>query len=332
MSVGMSIDAALVRQQWLTLLVATPFVIVGKIVIISVLMRFFGSPWRDGVRAGAILATAGEFAFVLLPIAANLGIMPVASAQLVTALAALTMLLSPIAAKLLEMVLERERRHDAQPEPGSAAGNGEDHASRVLVIGFGRFGQVVNQVLLAHGIDVTVIDNNVERIRDAARFGLRVYYGDGTRLDVLRAAGAEKAEMICVCVDAPATSLKIVELVHEDFLQARTFVRAYDRIHAIELMNQEVDFQLRETFESAIVFSRSALEELGVPPGDAASVADDVRKRDIARLVLQKAGGRMGGADLLVGAKVAPEPLVEPVARGRAMSEETRDILGEEVA
>jgi monovalent cation:proton antiporter-2 (CPA2) family protein len=331
MSVGMSIDAALVRQQWLTLLIATPVVVVGKTVITAVLARLFGSPWRDSVRAGAILATAGEFAFVLLPIAAGLGIMPVPVAQLVTALAALTMLVGPIAAKLLDMALARRRTPDAQPAIGMVGAQGEELASRVLVIGFGRFGQVVNQVLLAQGIDVTVIDNDVNRIRDAARFGLRVYYGDGTRLDVLRAAGAEKAEMICLCVDAPATTLKIVELIHEEFQHARTFVRAYDRVHAIELMNHEVDYQLRETFESAIVFSRSALEELGVDAAQAASVADDVRKRDIARLMLQRAGGSMDGADLLVGAKIAPEPLVTPASRARGLSEETRDILGEEV-
>jgi voltage-gated potassium channel Kch len=244
----------------------------------------------------------------------------------------MTMLLGPITAKLLDMVLERARRQEPNPAGGVAAHAEEEFESRVLVIGFGRFGQVVNQVMLAQGIDVTVIDNNVDRIRDAGRFGLRVYYGDGTRLDVLRAAGADKAEMICVCVDDRQTALRIVELIHADFGQARSFVRAYDRLHAIELMKHEVDYQLRETFESAIAFSRAALEELGVPASAATAVADDVRKRDIARLVLQKAGGFMGGADLLIGAKVAPEPLVEPAGRARALSLETRDILGEEAA
>ncbi len=116
-----------------------------------------------------------------------------------TALAAITMLLGPIAATLLEKMLQRA--FVAQPETGAMPGQHAELSSRVLVIGFGRFGQIVNQVLLTQGIDATVIDNDVERIRDAGRFGLQVYYGDGTRLDVLRAAGAEKAEMICVCTD-----------------------------------------------------------------------------------------------------------------------------------
>ena len=188
------------------------------------------------------------------------------------------------------------------------------------MIGFGRFGQIVNQVLLAQGIEATVIDKDVERIRDAGRFGLQVYYGDGTRLDVLRAAGAEKAEMICVCIDDPDATMKIVEIIHENFQNARSFVRAYDRIHAIELMNLDVDYQIREVFESAIAFGRAALEELGTDPETAAAAANDVRKRDIARLVLQKEGGAMGGAELVVGAKITPEPLTAPAGKAQSAS------------
>jgi glutathione-regulated potassium-efflux system protein KefB len=332
MSVGMSIDAALVRQQWLTLLVATPAVIVGKLVLIAILFRLFGSPWRDGLRAGAILSPAGEFAFVLLPVAVSLGLLGTAAGALVTALAALTMLVGPVTAKVLDIVLERTRGDEPQPDFALQPQAGDDLSSRVLVIGFGRFGQVVNQILLASGIDVTVIDKDVARIRDAARFGLRVYYGDGTRLDVLRAAGAGRAELICVCIDDSDAALKIVELIHGEFRQAESYVRAYDRLHAIALMNQEVDYQLRETFESAITFGQAALEGLGFDAAAALAAAEDVRKRDIARLVMQKAGGFMGGADLVIGAKVTPEPLVEPAGKARALSAETRDILGEEAA
>ncbi|HEV2558980.1 MAG TPA: monovalent cation:proton antiporter-2 (CPA2) family protein [Microvirga sp.] len=332
MSVGMSIDLSLVQREWLALLTAVPVVVALKILIIAGLVRLFGGSLRDGIRSGAVLSPAGEFAFVLLPLAASLQLLPAEQGQFVTALAAMTMLLGPITAKLLDMALDRVKPAEQGPVPGLPATAEEEFDSRVLVIGFGRFGQIVNQVMLAQRIGVTVIDNNVERIRDAARFGLRVYYGDGTRLDVLRAAGAEKAEVICICVDDPATALRMVELVHADFKQARSFVRAYDRLHAIELMKHEVDYQLRETFESAIVFSRAALEELGVEAAAAATAADDVRKRDIARLVMQTAGGFMGGADLVIGAKVAPQPLVEPAGKARALSSETRHILGEEAA
>jgi monovalent cation:proton antiporter-2 (CPA2) family protein len=332
MSVGMSIDLALVREQWLLLAVAAPAVVLGKTMLIAVLSKLFGASWRDGLRSGTLLCTAGEFAFVLLPVAMALGLMSPAEAQPVTALAAITMLLGPILSTVVEKALSNRREGEMQPEQNALPGHDGELESRVLVIGFGRFGQIVNQVLLAQGIQATVIDKDVERIRDAGRFGLQVYYGDGTRLDVLRAAGAEKAEMICICIDEQEAMIKIIEIIHENFQNARSFVRAFDRIHAIELMNLDVDYQIREVFESAIVFGRAALEELGTDPEAAAAAANDVRKRDIARLVLQKEVGTMGGAELVVGAKIEPEPLTVPTGRARALSPETRDILGEGVS
>jgi voltage-gated potassium channel Kch len=331
MSVGMSIDLALVRQQWMLLAVAAPGVIMAKTLIITFLSRIFGATWRDGLRSGVLLCPAGEFAFVLVPVALGLGLLSSSDAQLITALAAVTMLLGPVMATLLDGILAKGHGLEDHPGAEGIAGHEGELSSRVLVIGFGRFGQIVNQVLLAQGIEPTVIDRDVERIRDAGRFGLKIYYGDGARLDVLRAAGAEKAEMICVCTDDPATTLKIVEIIHENFQNARSFVRAYDRIHAVELMDMEVDFHQREVFESAIAFSRAALEELGTDPGTAAATANDVRKRDIARLILQKAEGQMGGAELMVGAKITPQPLEAPAGKARGLSAETRDILGEGV-
>jgi len=332
MSVGMSIDLALVREQWLLLLIAAPAVVLGKTILIAILSKLFGASWRDGLRSGTLLCTAGEFAFVLIPLAAELGIMSSAEAQPVTALAAITMLLGPLLSTFVEKMLAKRGASEEQPDLHGLPGQEGELESRVLVIGFGRFGQIVNQVLLAQGIEATVIDKDVERIRDAGRFGLQVYYGDGTRLDVLRAAGAEKAEMICVCIDDHDDMMKIIDIIHENFQNARSFVRAFDRIHAIELMNRDVDYQIREVFESAIVFGRSALEELGIDPEAAAAAANDVRKRDTARLVLQKEVGAMGGAELVVGSRIAPEPLTVPTSRARALSPETRDILGEGVS
>jgi monovalent cation:proton antiporter-2 (CPA2) family protein len=325
MSVGMSIDGGLVRDDWRMLAIATPAIVIGKTAVVAALFRATGSSWRDAARAGALLSPAGEFTFVLLPLAVTLGLVGGPTAQQATALAALTMLVGPVAAKVLDLVLERTRKPAAELPPEDF---GDANAS-VLVIGFGRFGQVIDQVLLAHGVDVTVIDNNVERIRASARFGFRIYYGDGTRLDILRAAGAARAQIICVCIDDREAAVKIVEMVHQEFPNARTYARAYDRIHAVELMNREVDFQLRETFDSALAFSRAMLEELGVDPAEAASLVDDVRKRDVARLVLQQAGGALGGVDLLRGRGISPEPLVAPKLKPRALNAETRDIIGD---
>jgi voltage-gated potassium channel Kch len=236
------------------------------------------------------------------------------------------MFVGPLLAKGLDLALDRIP--DPQPEPEFDT-LGDTHG-QVIVVGFGRFGQVVNQVLLAEGIDVTVIDNNVDRIRAAVAFGFRVYYGDGRRLDVLRAAGVGRAELVCICVDDRQAALKIVEILHEEFPQARTYVRAYDRIHAIDLMNLDVDYQMRETFESALAFSRATLEELGREPDKASAVVEDVRRRDVARLIMQKAEGIMGGADMLHGARLTPQPLTDPRKRAHGLTEETRDIIGED--
>ena len=330
MSVGMSIDGGLVKASWPLLFGATAAAILLKVGLVAGLFRLFGSPWLDAVRGAAILAPAGEFAFVLLPVAGGLGLLDPNAMRFAVALAALTMLIGPVAAKGLDAVLAR--RPAAEPEEEPAADAIEPAEARVLVIGFGRFGQILTQVLLAEGISVTVIDKDVAQIRSASRFGFRVYYGDGTRLDVLRAAGIGRAEIVCICVDDAEGALKIVDIVHEEFSSVRTYVRAYDRTHAVELMNRDVDFQLRETAESAIAFGRAALEGLGLSAESAARVAADVRKRDVARLVLQQAGASPDATSWLRGSaghgELKPEPLTAPQRPARALSAETRDIIG----
>jgi glutathione-regulated potassium-efflux system protein KefB len=157
----------------------------------------------------------------------------------------------------------------------------------VLVIGFGRFGQVASQSLLAGGMDVSIIDNNADMIRNAERFGFKVYYGDGTRLDVLQASGAEKARAVLVCIDDPQGATRITELVRSAFPNTVLMVRAYDRAHARELVHAGVDVQVRESFESAMLFGRRALELLGVNVLAAQTVSEDIRTRDAERFALE---------------------------------------------
>lgn len=324
MSVGMSIDGGLLKAEWPLLLSATAGAILIKVGLVALLFRLFGSPWLDAVRGGAILAPAGEFAFVLLPVGGELGLIDQAGTRFAVALAALTMLVGPVAAKALDSILGRR-----QNEPDRALDAIESTEARVLVIGFGRFGQILTQVLLAEGVSVTVIDKDVEQIRSASRFGFRIYYGDGTRLDVLRAAGIGRAELLCICVDDPQAAIKIVDIVHEEFSAVRTYVRAYDRMHAVELMNRDVDYQVRETVDSALAFGRATLEGLGLSAEAAAATAEDVRKRDIARLVLQQAGALPeAGAWMRGTAEIKPEPLTAPQRPSRALNAETRGLIG----
>ncbi|GJD50071.1 Glutathione-regulated potassium-efflux system protein KefC [Methylobacterium crusticola] len=329
MSVGMSIDLALVGQHWVGLFLATATSILVKVALVAALFRLFGSSWLDGLRGAAVLAPAGEFAFVLLPVGQELGLIDREAGRLAIAIAAVTMLLGPLGAKALDTVLARRAAAPLEP----AFDVVENAEARVLVVGFGRFGHILNQVLLAQGLSVTVIDKDVEQIRSAARFGFRVYYGDGTRLDVLRAAGAGRAEVICICIDDQEATLKVVDLVHAEFPTTRTYVRVFDRVQAIEAMNRDVDYQVRETFESALAFGRATLEALGIGPGEAARVVDDVRKRDLARLVLQQAGDPLDRTDPLRSfLRIKPEPLTAPLRSSRALNAETEDIIARERA
>jgi glutathione-regulated potassium-efflux system protein KefB len=190
-----------------------------------------------------------------------------------------------------------------------------------LIIGFGRFGQVASQHLLARGYDVSIIETDVDMIRAAADFGFLVHYGDGTRLDILQTSGAGRANAVLVCVDKRETADRIVALVKSEFPLTKLFVRAYDRGHTIDLIHAGVDYQIRETLESAMRMGEAALVGLGVPEEEAAEITEDVRRRDAERLDLQVAGGIYAGGDLMLGNAPKPGPLTKPRQPGRVVED-----------
>ena len=187
----------------------------------------------------------------------------------------------------------------------------------MLVIGFGRFGQIVTQPLLLRGIDVSIIDNDVEMIQTAATFGFKVYYGDGARLDILHAAGAGRARAVLICVDKPEAAIRIAELLKAEFPLLPVLARAFDRGTTISLIKAGVDYQIRETFESALLFGGEALQRLGVDEEEIAEIIEDVRRRDQERLELQIAGGIQAGRGLMKGNAPVPAPLARRSGRAR---------------
>ncbi len=327
LAIGMGIDLELLKANAALIIGGALIVLLIKLVVIGGLLRASQLGLGEALRFGSLLTPAGEFSFVLLPLAADLKLIPSASADLFTGIAALSMLLGPVAAKAIDLV---QRRIKADHPDEAVDENFDGAGGQVLVIGFGRFGQQVTQVLLSGNIDLTVIDKDVEQIRGAARFGFKVYYGDGSRLDVLRAAGAANASVICVCIDDVRGTLAIVEMIQANFPLAKLHVRAFDRRHAIDLLGQDVDFVVRETFEAAMEFGGGTLRELGQDEEQAAAVVDDVRRRDTARLKQQKAAGMFGGVDLWTGAKVQPEPLAGPKRKSRALNKETETLIAEQ--
>jgi glutathione-regulated potassium-efflux system protein KefB len=327
MGVGMSIDLSVVYAN-LWLIIAAALVITAlKIVVVWGLFLPICDSHRDALRAGSVLSAAGEFAFVLIPLGVAIGALTGTQGNLFAAIAAVTMLIGPPAASLTDALINRFAR-ESEPEADDFKGV----RGATLLVGFGRFGQIVAQCLLAEGVDVTAIDNDPEMIQAATRFGFKVYYGDGARLDVLRAAGAGKVRLIALCINDPETALHIVDLVRAEFPGVALFVRSYDRRHSLRLIAKGVDLELRETFESALAFGRRALEGLGLAPERAQAVEDFVRARDLDRLALQQAEGLYAGFDLWQARLVQPEPLSAPKREAKSLNPQGEDIIDEEQA
>jgi CPA2 family monovalent cation:H+ antiporter-2 len=264
-----------------------------------------GSSRDDAIRIAFLLPQGGEFGFVLFSAAGAAGLMPSSTSSLLIAIITLSMALTPIGVILSKRLLKGEEREQIDED---FAGAGAD----VLMVGFSRFGQIAAQILLAGGRAVTVIDVSADRIRQASSFGFRIYFGDGTRKDVLRAAGIDHAKIAVVCTQKREVTDKIVELVKADYPHAKLFVRSFDRIHSIALRNLNVDYELRETLESGLLFGRRTLEALGISETDAYEIGEDIRRRDEQRLVLQVSQGLQAGRDMLFSQPVKPEPLMKP--------------------
>ena len=326
MGVGMSIDVSVLYAN-LWLIIAAALVITAlKIVVVWVLFLPICVSHREALRAGSVLTSAGEFAFVLIPLGVSIGALTATQGNLFAGIAAVTMLLGPPTASLTDALINRFARKD-EPEAADFAGV----RGAILLIGFGRFGQIVAQSLLAQGVDVTAIDNDPEMIQAATRFGFKVYYGDGVRLDVLRAAGAAKVRMVAICVNDAESALRIVDIVRAEFPGVALFVRAYDRRHSLRLIAKGVDLELRETFESALAFGRRALEGLGLSPERAQEVEDFVRARDLDRLAVQQAEGVSAGLELWQARLVQPEPLSTPRREAKSLNPQ-EDVIDEEQA
>ena len=323
LSVGMSLDLALVAREWMLILAGVLAFMIAKAVGIYVIALLFGAKSREALLRAALFAQGGEFAFVLYSAALTAGVFDARVAAVMSAIVILSMALTPLVFILFERYMPEEKVSLDGVEKADGLEN------RVLIIGFGRFGQLVSQPLLARGVDVSLIEIDVDMIRAAGNFGFKVYYGDGTRLDVLHASGAAQAEAILVCVDKPEAADKIVQLVKSEFPVAKLYVRSFDRGHTLRLIEARVDYQIRETFESALAFGNAVLVGLGFDPAEAEETARDVRKRDDERLALQLVGGFTAGRSLLRGNMTTPEPtpLVQPKAKAQPLSPSTAEVL-----
>ena len=320
LGVGMSLDLSVVVQNWKLIISGVLAMMFAKALMIYIVARVTKSPHTEALDRALLMAQGGEFAFVLFAAAVSAQVIDNSVKSNLTAIVVLSMVLTPI----LGIIFKRftETKDEINLDNVNIA---EGLSGSVLMIGFGRFGQVTSQLLLARGVDVTIIDNDIDMIQNAEKFGFKIYYGDGCRLDILHASGASSAQAIVVCVDSKETTNRIVELVTHEFPLAKLLVRSYDREHSLYLVKQKVDYMIRETFESAIKFGGVILQELGVDEDEVQRITDEIRDRDDERFETEIAADDVYAGVGLQYTHSHPRPtapLIRPKKAARILNDE----------
>ena len=290
LAVGMMLDLGAIARNPVFVLSMAAALIAVKAAVMFGLARLFGMGWRPALALGLLLSQGGEFGFVLFAQAQHALLIAPEAASVFGAVVTLSMATTPF----LMMATRRFREAPADADEEREGPGGERVGA--LIVGYGRFGQTVGQMMLASGIDVTLIDTDVEMIDVAGKFGAKVYFGDGTRIDMLRQAGAAEAEMILFCLDGDQLSADLIEAAHEAFPNAAIYVRAFDRRAMVRLRDAPTTLVVREVLESAVVMARAALDNFGLSQEAINKAEAFYRKRDNERLEVQIAAGDVRAA------------------------------------
>lgn len=287
-SVGMSLDLSVLWSDPWRVLQLVAVLMAVKFAVIALLVRLFGTPWRVAARLGLYLSQGGEFAFVLFKAAVAGLLITQAAASLFGAVVTISMGLTLLILALLRRLVPEEQADTAPTDhleaPDGATGS-------VIVIGYGRFGQIVTQMLHARGVDVVLIDRKPDQIDLSRQFGWRVYYGDGFRPEVLRAAGAEDARLLIVTTGGGDWDPALLEPVRMALPHLKIVVRVHDRVHAMRMIMAGEELAVRELFFSAVEMGRLVLRELGTSEDTIEAITQEYVRRDAERLALQVASG-----------------------------------------
>ncbi|KQP05837.1 potassium transporter [Methylobacterium sp. Leaf99] len=295
LGVGMSLDLTVIAANWVLILTGVAAYMVVKSLVIYAVARLLRAGHAEATERAALMAQGGEFAFVLYAAAAGAGIIDGPTNAILTATVILSMAVTPL------MVIAFDRLGPKATASTDGVEVPENLVGSALIVGFGRFGQIVSQPLIARGCSLSIIDTNPAAIRVAEDFGFKVYYGDGARLDILHAAGAATARAILICIDDRDAARRIAAIAKAEFPLVPVLARARDREHAIALLQAGVAYQLRETLESALAFGEQALRTLGDDPDAARAAMAEIRRRDAERLALETVGGVHAGRELIHG-------------------------------
>ena len=320
-AVGMSIDFAVVLAQPLLVAAIVAGFLLVKAAVLWGMGRAMPIPARERPPFLILLAQGGEFGFVVFQSAATAGVIDAPSSSLLVAAVALSMLLTPLL--LLASDRIRARRHALQDRAAEYDRIDDGHAAPVIIAGFGRYGQIVGRLLYASGFSATVLEHDAEQVEAVRRFGWQVYYGDATRLDLLRSAGADSARLFVLAIDDVEQSVAVARLVREHFPRLGIVARARNVSHYYQLRNLGVEAVERETLDSALMSGRSALERLGLERHQARTLALRFRRHNL-ELVEQMRPHTGDEAQLIAIAKQGRQQLEEQFAREREEARQHR--------
>jgi glutathione-regulated potassium-efflux system protein KefB len=306
-AVGMMLDLAAIAERPLFVIGMALALIATKAAVLFGLARMFRMQNRPALKLGLLLSQGGEFGFVLFAAAAGALLISPEAASLFGAIVTLSMATTPFLMMFNSWLDGRAGRRDSDGLDGPEASD----ASCAIVVGYGRFGQTVGQMLMAKGVRLTMIDRKPSQIEMTGQFGQKVYYGDGTRLDLLRVAGADTAKAILFCIDGDGLTETKLKPVVEAFPQAAVYVRAFDRRQLMRLDGLDLAGTYREVFESAVCMGREALRTFCVDEAEVERVEQEYRRRDHERLRGQAATGNLHHKDHLIFHSDRPMPDAE---------------------
>ncbi|MBT0719302.1 glutathione-regulated potassium-efflux system protein KefB [Rosenbergiella epipactidis] len=263
-SVGMALNIGVLFTHIVEVLVAVVTLVAIKALVLYILARLYGMRSSERLQFSGVLSQGGEFAFVLFSAASSAGLFHQEQLSLLLVIVTLSMITTPLLMKLIDLILVR--RFNNQDDENAEKHYVEDDEPQVILVGFGRFGQVVGRLLMANNMRVTVLEKDISVVSLTRSYGYKVYYGDSNDLELLRAAGAERAQSIIVTCDDPSDTMSTVALCQQHFPHLNILARARGRVEAHELLQAGITDITRETFLSAVQLAGKALVSLGIHP------------------------------------------------------------------
>ncbi len=283
-AVGMSVNLGLLLSDAFTVIGLTFGLVTVKAGWLFVIARLARLPVSTSARLALLLPQGGEFAFVLFTAAVANQVVERSFADLLILVVTLTMIATPLLHLLADRLNARPGNQTTETAATPEYDKIEEEDNRVIIAGFGRVGQIIGRILHTQRISFTAVDYDFQRIRVVRRFGNRIYYGDLTRLWILRAAGAERAEVLVLAMDDVDASVAVVELVRKHFPHLRIYARARDRDHAFKLIELGVDRVVRETFAASLEIAVHAMQGLGISAAASHEIAERFEEHDEALL------------------------------------------------